>query len=216
MSFYFERNKDRCLEYNLKGNLEGCQTYEYKTGEFLAIRYKDGVAYGPLECWDKDSKLLLSVEYKKGKLQKNPPPPPAKRPRQKLPVYEGYIDEVVRGCKKFGYRIMGDSGKAPWDVERVGAMFEVPEKVTLQQARALVTKLKKGMSDEVNAHEKIRPYLREYPFSPQRTDIDIEFTKADGEVDRVSHCSWYDEIRYWKGKTCICVETYEEAVRALR
>ena len=36
MSFYFERNKDRCLEYNLQGHLESKQTYWYKTGEFLA------------------------------------------------------------------------------------------------------------------------------------------------------------------------------------
>ena len=200
------------------GNLHGEQIARSSRDEFLGLDYKNGVVDGEFE--HRKGKDKVAVQYKQNKLQKNNQ---EKKGRRVIARSEDdvYWSEIISACakmckKEFNGRLCGDGATAPWDIERIALTFEMSRKVTLQEARNLATTLKRNVSDIVNAHEKIRPYLREYPFSPQRTDIDIEFTKTGGEVDRVSHCSWYDEIRYWKGENCICAETYEEAVRALR
>ena len=79
---------------------------------------------------------------------------------------------------------------------------------------------------KVNEHEKIRPYLREHPFKPNRTMISVAFQDEngryyiDGSVAYVSLIKgkiFYDTAKSaTEGLLEILEEPFEEAVKILQ
>jgi len=73
-------------------------------------------------------------------------------------------------------------GGMPKDVEEIGVMFTIQKKVTsLKEARELEVVAIQKLLDHINNHQKIRPYLREYPFKYDRVRISISFTDENNQ-----------------------------------
>jgi len=62
----------------------------------------------------------------------------------------------------------------------------------LEEARELEVAAIQKLLNHINSHQKIRPFLREYPFKNDRVEISISFTDennqryTDGRITRVS------------------------------
>jgi hypothetical protein len=175
----------RILIFDRNGKLDGeILLSHFNENLWLAIEYINGKATGPLEVWDEKGKKSLEVLYKKGILQKKPPLPPGKRPEPRLPVYEKYMNEIIKefekaACKEFGIEAIGSGGAAPGDVLSFDVSFWMRKKGTVEEARELIVKLKEKFRVIINNHEKIRPYLREYPISIKNARARISFPRQD-------------------------------------
>jgi len=100
-------------------------------------------------------------------------------------VHEKYADEIVNSFaremqKEYGLICVGSGGRQSRDVETIMVSFNVYREITLEEARTLIVKAKERLVEKVNAHEKIRPFLREYPFTWRGADISLSFQKEDG------------------------------------
>jgi antitoxin component YwqK of YwqJK toxin-antitoxin module len=181
----YNQKKTHLFIFNSKGLLDGEIRKYYKTGKLaIYIEYVNGKATGPLEIWDEKEKSLFEVLYKKGILQKKPPLPLGKRPEPRPAPYEKYADEIIKefekaAYKEFGVEAVGLGGQMPFDVVSVYVGFWVRKKGTVEEARELIVKLKEKFRVIINNHEKIRPYLREYPISIKNADVSVSFLRQD-------------------------------------
>ncbi len=210
-------NKARLLVYNEKGELNRDQnTYHINGRLWICIPYKNGVAHGPLEGWDENREPFLAAQYKNGVLQKRPPPPPIRRPREKN-VEHDYVDEVIDefikiAQKEFGVIPYGTGGAMPFDVETISVHFKCLKKGTVEEGRKLMVLLTEKLTMLMNKHEKLRPYLREYPCTTKRADVYLNFCNENGKMnDDGSICS----VVVGKGNT-IAYGTYTTGDRAIK
>ncbi len=227
--------KARHFIYNEQGYLDGDQRRNYPNGNlWISVEFINGKANGPLECWDNNQKQkqIMSVDYKKGILQKNPPPPPPERKRPKLSRAEQYVNELIRDFEKivgkeFGIKASGSGAGMPYDVERIEVNFSVYKKGTIEEARELMVNLKERLAEVVNQNEKLRPYLREYPFSPLRANIHLRFygnkgrSCTDGSIAFVGvgrEKNVYYSVENPKNHQLddVFEEPYEEAVKIVK
>ena len=96
------------------------------------------------------------------------------------PVYTQYVAEIIRTFskqmnKEFGLICTASGGGMPHDVEEIHVQFEANQSATIEEARELEVKVTERFVQIINAHEKIRPFLREYPFPSNRADVAIAF-----------------------------------------
>lgn len=102
------------------------------------------------------------------------------------PEYLKYVDEIVSDFakymkKKYKLHCYGSGGSMPTDVEKIEVLFAYYKKSTVDNARKIEVNAIQELLERINTHEKIRPYLREYPFGTDRVGITISFrTKTDG------------------------------------
>ncbi len=221
------------LWFNEKGEFDRNQYTHRKTGGiFLATVYKNGKLNGPLESWPVKGKQLLNADYKDGVLQKDPPPPPAKRVRLGESVLVKSLNEICTNCAKWAYekyklQLYNVEASKIDDVEEVGIEFVFVGKVTIDQAREMFIECNEKLTQMVNEHEKIRPYLRDFPFSRKRVEVYIGFCNkyridnADGSISRIL-LGIDDKIFYRAKKSptssseVIIKEPYEEALKIVR
>ena len=115
----------------------------------------------------------------------------------KSPVYTQYVAEITRSFseqmkKEFSIDCIGSGGSMPYDVEDISIKFVAYQRATIEEARALEVKVTERLVQMINAHEKIRPFLKENPFPYYRTKVGISFYKRnnspylDGSVAYVS------------------------------
>ncbi len=103
----------------------------------------------------------------------------------KSPAYLKYVDEIVVDFvndmeKKYKLHCYGSGGSMPNDVEKIEVLFISYTKATINNAREMEVRAIQDLLQRINTHEKIRPYLREYPFCINRIDVSISFrTKTD-------------------------------------
>ena len=179
-------NIARLLTFTDQGKLNLRQYLMHRNRELWAVvTYENGVAHGALEGWDENKKLFLAAQYKNGVLQKRPPPPPARRPREKN-VEHDYVDEVIDefikiAQEEFGVIPYGTGGAMPFDVETISVHFKCLKKGTVEEARMLMVELTEKFAQIINKHEQLRPYFREYPFSKYRAKIDLSFIDNKGK-----------------------------------
>ena len=69
----------------------------------------------------------------------------------------------------------------PYDVVEIEVNFECYRQATIAEARELEVKVIEMLRTKINEHEKIRPYLRDYPCKSGTADIMISFHKANGK-----------------------------------
>ncbi len=99
--------------------------------------------------------------------------------------YEKYVNEIVDDFvkqmkTKHQLHCYGSGGSMPKDVEKIKVLFISYQHSTVDDARKVEVDAIQELLQRINAHEKIRPYLREYPFGPNRVDISISFrTETD-------------------------------------
>ena len=229
---YAHQKQARRTTYTEKGDFVKDQLLFHPTGRlWLVLPYENGVAHGPLEGWDSNRKYFLAAQYDHGVLQKEPPVDPStgKRPRPKPSIHFKYVNEVEREFKKYAYktfgaRACGSGGAMPYDVENIGVDFDIKQKVSREKARELIVTLTEKFTEIINKHEQLRPYLREYPFSPYRADVYISFCdkkgfkNKDGSVNAVI-VNRDKEVCYFSAnplnlhKEKKVTEPYEEAVK---
>jgi hypothetical protein len=94
--------------------------------------------------------------------------------------YEIYVNEIIRNFaremrQKYNLYSKADGGRMPHDVEEIEMDFIFYQKVNIEQARELEVMVTEGFVKCINAHEKIRPFLREYPFTYKRALVSIVF-----------------------------------------
>jgi len=143
-----------------------------------------------------------------------------------LPKYELYVDEVTAEFiqeiqKEYPLVCIGNGGSMPYDVETIKIMFLSHEKASIDKAREIEVKAIEKLINIVNAHKKIRPFLREYPFTNSRAEISISFTNkklqpyADGLIARISQVHGQLLYRSYDptiGRNVVLLkEPYEEA-----
>ncbi|MCH9811834.1 hypothetical protein K0U07_03610 [bacterium] len=192
----YPRRKGRVLVFNEQGQIEYKQKIYHPKGKlWIVLGYKKGVPHGALEAWDEKGKELLVAQYKNGVLQKDPPPPPIQRDNSRITPDQIYVREVTKeflgvARKEFGVRPYGVGASMPNDVEAINITFSIRKKGSIPDGRELVVKLTKKLVEMVNKHEKLRPYLREYPFTDHRAEISIIFCDELGRRytdDTISH-----------------------------
>ena len=102
--------------------------------------------------------------------------------------YCRYVNEITKSFAKemendFDLFCIGSGGRMPHDVEKIEVLFVAHRKTTLEEARKMEVKGVQNLLKKINTHEKIRPYLREYPFKSDRVDVSISFqTKEDYHI----------------------------------
>ena len=127
--------------------------------------------------------------------------------------YEVYADEIVKNFAKemkneYGLLCIGSGGSMPHDVANIGVMFTIQKKMTsLEEARELEIAAIQKLLNHINNHQKIRPYLREYPFKYDRVRISISFTNENNEQYTDGSITYMYQARnkifYKKAESCI-------------
>jgi hypothetical protein len=144
--------------------------------------------------------------------------------------YEVYVNQVLREFalemkKEYGLTCIGDRSRMPYEVSEIEVLFIAKRNATIEEARELEIKTTERFVEVINAHEKIRPFLEEYPFGANRAKVSISFKKENGR--------YADEgvsvVRQCRGNVCYRVkvpdsplfesmgeEPYEEALKIVR
>jgi hypothetical protein len=140
--------------------------------------------------------------------------------------YIKYVHEIVNKFAKemkqrFGLACIGSGGSMPTDVEIITVCFQIRRHVSIEEARRLEVEATEALVKMVNAHEKIRPYLRHFPFPVEDTEIPISFINERGESytdnsvasifqirNRLFYRKQRKEVRYPED---LYEESYEEA-----
>jgi hypothetical protein len=104
-------------------------------------------------------------------------------------AYLKYEDEIVKQFKKemrkkYKLECWADGGSMPDKVRSIRVYFNFPEKANVEQARKLEVIALERLSELINSHEKIRPYLAEYPFTTERLHLMISFEDENGRNRR--------------------------------
>ena len=100
------------------------------------------------------------------------------------PPYDKYVSEIIHSFaqdmkREYGLVCIVSGGQMPRNVETIKMIFNSYDRANVEQARDMMVNVKKKLVEKVNAHEKIRPYLKQYPFTWREADISIAFHKPN-------------------------------------
>jgi hypothetical protein len=98
--------------------------------------------------------------------------------------YESFSNQVVnvfvRAMKnEFGLLCIGEGGSMPHDIREISVQFNAYQRASIEEARELIVIATERFIQFINAHQKIRPYLREYPATQRTACISISFCKKN-------------------------------------
>ncbi|MBS0629927.1 MAG: hypothetical protein JSS30_06895 [Verrucomicrobia bacterium] len=107
--------------------------------------------------------------------------------KEKEPEKESYVcyaNQIINSFademkKEYGLHCSGSGGKMPFDVEEFMIGFALHRHATIEEARELEVAVTEKFVQTINANEKIRPFLRVYPFTPDRARVSIAFQKSN-------------------------------------
>ncbi len=90
------------------------------------------------------------------------------------------MNPFIERCEKeYHLDCIGTGGRFGKNVAGIDISFIAYRKGTMEEARTLEVKMIEQLRDELNAHEKIRPFLAEYPFKSKEINISVAFRKPD-------------------------------------
>lgn len=125
--------------------------------------------------------------------------------------------------KELNFKLCGYGGSLMHDIEGVNQDFNVVLKPDLAEARRLMVYCIEKLQTAINEDKKLRPYLREYPFSKNRIELSIGFINSrscyepDSSVDyafalngRIFYSKWSTITNHFER---VHEETYEEALK---
>lgn len=92
-------------------------------------------------------------------------------------ITQKFIQEME---DKFGWVCTGTGGSMPTRVNSFHISFDLPRRATIDEGRALEIMAIERLIEIVNADEKIRPYLCEYPFPTRGAQISLSFRTGLG------------------------------------
>jgi hypothetical protein len=132
-------------------------------------------------------------------------------------AYLKYEHEIVEQFKKemrkkYKLECWGNGGSMPDKVRSIRLYFDFLGKADVDQARKLEVTAIERLAELINSHEKIRPYLAEYPFTPERLHVMISFQDKkgkhyrDGSVcmvlqarNKLTYCTAVMRKEFWPG-----------------
>ena len=82
---------------------------------------------------------------------------------------------------KYGFLNADWGGQTAHGIDKLAFHFVANKKVSQEKARALEIEIINKLLLLVNSNEKLRPYLKEYPFQAHSAEIKLSFQKKDGE-----------------------------------
>lgn len=92
------------------------------------------------------------------------------------------VDTLEKEMKEqYGLICTGEGGGMPYDIEEIGIRFLRKQQTSIEEARELEIRATERFVEIINNHEEIRPYLRNYPWDYNRTDIMIAFRDPRGK-----------------------------------
>jgi hypothetical protein len=102
------------------------------------------------------------------------------------PKYVSYVREIVKAFslemeKDYGLICMGSGGSMPKDVETIEVPFIAFRTAHIDEVRVIEVTAVQKLLNLINSHDKIRPFLREYPFKHNRVDVSISFRTSEDE-----------------------------------
>lgn len=111
-------------------------------------------------------------------------------------LYLKAADELIRSFadeaeKEFQILCVGTGGGMPYDIEEISLKFLAHKHATIEIARKLHVALTERLLKKINTDLKVRPFLREHPFSVGRAEVSISFRQknnlpyTDGSVSLV-------------------------------
>jgi hypothetical protein len=105
-------------------------------------------------------------------------------------VYEINSKFIGKMKKKHSLFIAGEGGGMPWDVKLIFLSFNLYHLVDIKEARKLIVDLVQEYLKEINTNKKIRPYLRNYPFTLANLRFVVFVFQKDGKIPPVGniHC----------------------------
>ncbi len=144
--------------------------------------------------------------------------------------YEIYVNEVIKAAREEIEResnliCIGSGGGMPYDVEEISLKFMAYQRPTLEEARRLHLFATEKLLEKINSHEKIRPFLREYPFKYDRVFVSITYWDKNNDYHEQGITLVFnigDKIRYKQVLPntelfeSFHEETFEEAKKNLR
>lgn len=148
------------------------------------------------------------------------------------PAYTQYASEVTSAFieemhRDYGLECGWSGGQMPYDIEEISVGLFAYRTVAVKQARELEVKATERFAQIINAHPKIRPFLREYPFPANRAHVSIAFRKekgtpyADNNISFVCHAKnrlyylAHNSKNPYVGKN-VKDEPYEEALKIVQ
>jgi len=101
-------------------------------------------------------------------------------------VYLRYTKEIINSFvgemrSEYGLECYGSGGSMPDDVEKIDVLFIARRTATIEEARKIEVCCVKRLLEKINSHEKIRPFLREWPFNSNRVGVSISFRNEHDE-----------------------------------
>lgn len=145
--------------------------------------------------------------------------------------YEFYVNQIKESFvremeEQYGLICNGHGGRMPRDVEEISIDFISYHHATVEEARRLEVTVTEKFLNKINNNEKIRPFLREYPFKTNRAEVGISFRKPDntlysdgsvGFVYQVNNKIFYRAESEGSPKLIpIMEEPYEEALKIVQ
>lgn len=81
----------------------------------------------------------------------------------------------IEAQKEYGLEIYGCGSSIPDKIKEISARFCLDRPIPFPEARKLYVLVAQKFLDKVNANEKMRPYLENYPFTEYNLDLFITF-----------------------------------------
>jgi len=109
---------------------------------------------------------------------------PLNAKENKFSEYLKFVNEITKSFAKemeneYDLYCIGSGGRMPHDVEEIEVLFSACRTATIEETRKMEVCGIQKLLNKINAHEKIRPYLREYPFNFNRVRMSISFGPSD-------------------------------------
>ncbi|MDN3505777.1 MAG: hypothetical protein P0S96_00930 [Simkaniaceae bacterium] len=145
--------------------------------------------------------------------------------------YEALADEVtylfIREVdEEFGFKCFSTGGSMPSDIEDLNVGFMAYRKATIEEARHLEVVLMEKFLNIINKQKKVRPFLRDYPFTKDRICVSISFydkkdyPQFEDSISRVFSVRGNIIYKLFNPENCssavLAEEKYEEAYQKVR
>lgn len=180
-----KQKRNTVLIFNREGDLSGQQRRSYKSGDlWVSVDFKNGKIDGELFIYSdiKEKKDEFLYRFYRNNRVVTKEYDPDRRPLRNYDTLDSqYLREIEKKIIQKAYKelqltVCGTGGSCPFDIESVSIGFLAKEKGTLNKSRELMIKLREMYLDIINENEKIRPYLRNYPFLVDDIEVSLSFS----------------------------------------
>lgn len=145
--------------------------------------------------------------------------------RPDIAMTEKHISSFASKMNGRGFAVQGTGGAMMKNIEKVNMSFAIHKKVLIDEARIMIIGTSEDFLREINADEKLRPYLKNYPFDHKNLGFKIAFIDENNWMNEtgiacvmVVKDKVYYEVSNSKTNPLITVyeESYAEALEKVK